>query len=71
MDEQIRTPEEQIADLTAERDSLREELEALRTSAAATAAELADTKKLNFTLSRQLDTSRPAKTAEELLNEMF
>lgn len=71
MDENERTPEEQIADLIAERDSLREELESMIKTATATAAELADTKKLNFTLSRQLDTSRPEKTAEELLNDMF
>lgn len=71
MSDNERTSEELISDLTAERDSLREELETVKASAAAAAAELAETKKLNFTLSRQLDTSRPAKTAEELLNEMF
>lgn len=60
----------QIADLTAERDSLKEENEQLRSDAQKTAAELADTKKLNFTLARQID-RKPAASVEEILGEML
>ena len=60
----------QIADLTAERDSLREENEQLRTASQEAQKELAETKKMNFTLARQMD-RQPAKSAEEIINEMF
>lgn len=61
--------EQQNADLTAERDSLKEENDGLKKTVETTAAELQETKKLNFTLSRR--TSAETKSAEELLNEMF
>ena len=61
--------ERQNADLTAERDSLKEENDSLKETVKTTAAELQDTKKLNFTLARR--TSAETKSAEELLNEMI
>lgn len=61
--------ERQNADLTAERDSLKDENESLRKASEATAAELQETKKLNFTLARR--TSAETRSAEELINDMF
>ena len=61
---------ETISNLTAERDSLAEENTTLREAAAKVSEELASTKKLNFTLSRQLDTA-PAIDPGEILREMF
>ena len=46
----------QIEDLTAERDSLAEELEQLKAAHLEAQRELAETKKLNFTLARQVNT---------------
>lgn len=46
----------QIEDLTAERDSLAEELSKLKALHQEAQRELAETKKLNFTLARQVDT---------------
>lgn len=56
----------QVTELTAERDSLREENTALRTERDTSAAELQETKKLNYTLARQID-SRPKETFEDTL----
>lgn len=61
---------ETISNLTAERDSLAEENVTLKEAAAKVSEELASTKKLNFTLSRQLDTA-PAIDPGEILKEMF
>ena len=61
--------ERQNADLIAERDSLQEENDTLKTNSAALSEELLETKKLNFTLARR--TSAEQKSAEEILNEMF
>ena len=58
-----------VEDLTAERDSLSEELEKSKTAAAAAAVELAETKKLNFTLARQVNTGK--QDPEEILAEML
>lgn len=58
--------EQENGNLTAERDSLREELEQIRAAAEAAQKEAAEAKKLNFTLARKLDT-KPAKTFEETL----
>lgn len=65
----ITNQEKDIESLTAERDSFSEENEKLLKEKEDAAKELAETKKLNFTLARQ--TSRDEKSAEELLNEMF
>ena len=53
-------------DLTAERDSLREENAELIVARDAAQTEAQETKKLNFTLARQLDT-KPKETFEDLL----
>lgn len=53
-------------DLTAERDSLREENAELIAARDAAQTEALETKKLNFTLARQLDT-KPKETFEDLL----
>lgn len=53
-------------DLTAERDSLREENAELIAARDAAQKEVQETKKLNFTLARQLDT-KPKETFEDLL----
>lgn len=57
-------------DLTAERDSLREENAKLIDARDAAQTEAQETKRLNFTLARQLDT-KPKQTAEQALVEMF
>lgn len=65
----IETQNATIADLEAERNSLKEEnaqhIEAKRKIE----EELRRTKELNFTLSRQVD--KQSKSAEEILAEMF
>lgn len=60
----------EIANLTAERDSLKEENASLTASMEKQAAELAETKKLNFTLARQVDRS-PKAGVEEVINSLF
>lgn len=70
LQESLADLERQLADLTAERDSLKEENDALNTAYTDLKTELGETKKLNFTLSRQIG-REPAKSAEELLNEML
>lgn len=60
----------QLLDLSAERDSLLEELAQVKDQNDSLIAENAETKKLNFTLARQLDT-KPKSTAEQALVEMF
>lgn len=66
LEEQTQT----IANLTAERDSLREENEQLSSSIKDQAKELAETKKLNFTLARQVDRG-PKAGVEEVINSLF
>lgn len=68
--QQITDLEHDRSDLEAERDSLRAELDALKESNAKTVAELQDTKKLNFTLARQIDTGK-AKTLDQMIAEAF
>lgn len=57
-----------IQDLTAERDSLQEELTTLRGEDAARIEELASVKKLNYTLARQLDKTPQAGFDDTLIN---
>lgn len=59
-----------IADLEAERDSLKEENTQLTARLSEEAAELAETKKLNFTLARQVDRT-PRRGVEEVINDLF
>lgn len=61
---------DEMLEARAERDSLREENERLVTESAANKKELADTKKLNFTLARQIDRG-PQKSLDEMLNELI
>ena len=56
--------------LTAERDSLSEENAQLKARAEEWEKELAETKKLNFTLGRQVS-HQPAESVEEVLNKLF
>ena len=62
----------QISDLTAERDSLKEELTATKEAYDKIQVELQDTKKLNFTLARTIDQGKgPEASPEELMRDMF
>ena len=65
----IESQNETIANLEAERDSLREENEQRREAQKKIEEELQKTKQLNFTLSRQVGHSQ--KSTEEILSEMF
>ncbi len=58
--------EKTTADLTVERDSLKDELSETNESLKKSLEMLAETKKLNFTLARQLD-AKPKTTFEETL----
>lgn len=68
--QQIADLEHDRSDLEAERDSLLAELNALKETNAKNVAELQDTKKLNFTLARQIDTGK-AKTLDQIIAEAF
>ena len=59
-----------ITDLEAERDSLKAENDKLINADKERAEELKKTKELNFTLARQVGRV-DAKSAEDILNEMF
>ena len=52
----VDSDKKQIEDLTAERDSFKNENDSLKESAANTAKELKATKELNFTLARKVKT---------------
>ena len=65
----IENQNETIANLEAERNSLREENEQRLEAQKKLEEELRKTKELNFTLSRQVGHSQ--KSAEEILAEMF
>ena len=65
----IENQNETIANLEAERNSLREENEQRREAQKKIEEELRKTKELNFTLSRQVGQSQ--KSTEEILSEMF
>lgn len=64
------TLRQNVSDLTAERDSLREENADLIAARDAAVNEAAETKKVNYTLARQLDTKPRATFEETLLNAM-
>ena len=59
-----------FSDRDAEIASLKEENKSLIDNAAKQTKELEETKKLNFTLGRQVS-RQPIKLAEEILNDMF
>lgn len=62
--------QEELDNITAERDSYRDENTRLQADNAEIKKSEAETKKLNYTLARKLDTA-PKKDAEELLHDMF
>lgn len=68
--QELATRDSNITDLTAERDSLSERLEALRAQAEKLQAELAETKKLNFTLAAQIP-ARKTDTADDFFKEVL
>lgn len=59
-----------IEELTIERDSLRDEIGTLRESITALQNELKETKKLNYTLARQIP-SKKQETFDDALINMF
>lgn len=67
----LQSAADQVQTLEAERDSFKEENETLKTEYQKLNAELTNTKKLNFTLARSLDTSGKTKGVEDTLHEMF
>ena len=62
---------QRIADLEAERNSLKTELECANSVSKKMLDELAKTKELNYTLARQLDFTKETKSSEDMLHEMF
>ena len=67
---QIEEMQKQIDDLTADRDSLIDENNKLNDDLLAAKADLAETKKLNFTLARTI--SRQSEESDiEIMNKMF
>ena len=74
-EEQLRTllqsAADQVNNLEAERDSFKEENEILKENEKKLSDDLQQTKKLNFTLARSLDTSGRTKGVEDTLHEMF
>ena len=70
LEELLEKQNQQLADLEAEVNSLKEENAKLISEAAERSDELKKTKQMNFTLARQVDRI-PTKTDEEILNEML
>lgn len=68
VNETVATLTSQVSDLTAERDSYREENQKLKETTDAQSKELQETKKLNFALARRTSAEVP-KTFEETLAE--
>lgn len=58
-----------ISDLTAERDSLKKEVEENRITIEEGKKDLAATKELNYTLARKIDVNKDRKSFEETLHE--
>ena len=67
----LQSAADQVNNLEAERDSFREENEQLKENVKKLSDDLQQTKKLNFTLARSLDTSGRTKGVEDTLHEMF
>ena len=57
-------------DMEAERDSFKSENDKLKAEISEVKTEMKKTKELNFTLARSVKTE-PAKSAEDILHEMF
>lgn len=60
-----------ITELTAERDSFKNENELFTQQISDIKSELLKTKELNFTLSRQLTNNTPQQDGESILHDMF
>lgn len=60
-----------IKELTAERDSLKQEADVSRETLETTKKELHDTKAMNYTLARQLDVSKKEESPENILYNLY
>lgn len=60
-----------INELTAERDSLKEEANVSRETLETTKRELHDTKAMNYSLARQLDVSKKEESPESILFNLY
>lgn len=67
----LQSAADQVASLEAERDSFKEENDKLKDNEKKLSDDLQQTKKLNFTLARSLDTSGKTRGVEDTLHEMF
>ena len=67
----LQSAADQVQNLEAERDSFKEENDRLKEESQKLNTELSNTKKLNFTLARSLDTSGKTRGVEDTLHEMF
>ena len=67
----LQSAADQVQNLEAERDSFKEENAKLKEESKKLNTELSNTKKLNFTLARSLDTSGKSRGVEDILHEMF
>ena len=67
----LQSAADQVENLEAERDSFKEENEQLKENEKKLSDDLQQTKKLNFTLARSLDTSGKTRGVEDTLHEMF
>ena len=68
--QELATRDSNISDLTAERDSLNERIQALQVQAEKLQSELQETKKLNFTLAAQIPAKR-TDTADDFFKEVL
>ena len=60
-----------INELTAERDSLKQEADVSRETLETTKKELHDTKAMNYTLARQLDVGKEEESPENILYNLY
>ena len=67
----VKDQEKKISDLTAERDSLKKEVEENRIMIEEGKKDLAATKELNYTLARKVNLEKDKKSFEETLHEAF
>ena len=67
----IADQDKKLSDLTAERDSLKKEVEENRITIEEGNKDWAATKELNYTLARKVNTEKDKKSFEETLHEAF
>ena len=70
LQQELEAERARVEELTSERDSLKEENETIRKEMDQVRTEASETKKLNYTLARQLD-AKPKKSFDETLIAMF